>query len=444
MRILSKLLLIASLSFASAYSESLNIEEQTLDNGLRVIVLSTKAPGVVFCGVGYFVGSADDPRNVVGISHVLEHMMFKGTKSISGEDLKKIVFIYNKASNAFTSYDITVYVHLASKSFLDADLQIEADRMRNLKLSAEDLAREKEVIIEERKMRTESDPITNFMEEAAFKVMYLFSNYSYPVIGYLDQIKACNEKEVKNHYEKFYKPNNAFVLLVGDISMQEALKKVKKHFGNIKKGEESVRNRVIDPEDIGIKYTLEREAQNISVNNLNIIYQVNRPLFDDLKKLVTLEIAAGILGSGTSSVLYKNIVDKEKLAYGVDSLLSVRAFDKGRVNITTVFKENQTLETVENEIQTLVNDYADKHLTDVLVEKEKQKITDQIEKLSDNPQEFGMFILTYLINGYNLEDVNRIKKIVKSITFEDVKAMAKQVFSNKNRMMRIYSHPKKD
>ena len=127
---------------------------------------------------------------------------------------------------------------------MDVNLQIEADRMRNLKLDKKDLASEKEVIKEERKMRMESNPLTHYMEESALKSMYLYSNYSYPLVGYMDQIDACNKDEVKKHYKKFYKPNNAFVLIVGDITMKEALPKVKKYFGNIKKGKEHKRVRI--------------------------------------------------------------------------------------------------------------------------------------------------------------------------------------------------------
>ncbi len=445
MKIIRKIFLIISLvtSFAKA-SDKLNIEEATLDNGLKVIVLNTKSKGVVFASVGYFVGSADDPRNVVGISHVLEHMMFKGTKNISGDETNKTVFLYNKYSNAFTSYDITVYIHTSQKSFLDVDLQIEADRMQNLKLDKKALASEKEVIKEERKMRTESNPLINHMEEASWKAIYLFSNYSYPIIGYMDQISACNEKEVKAHYKKFYKPNNAFVLLVGDITMEEALPKVKKYFGKIKKGSDNKRNRVIDPEETGLKHTIEHEASNISVHNLNLIYQLNRKLFDNLKKLMTVEIAAGILGSGMSSILYQNIVDKRQIAYNVDSLMDIRAVDKGRINIATVFKENQTDSDVESEINKIIAEYADKHLTKELFEKEKQKITDRIDMLSDNPQNMGMFIIEHIMNGYKLDDLNEIKDILNSIKFDDVKASAKEIFKHQNKILRIYSHPKRN
>lgn len=340
---ISKFIIVLIISIVTSFSKTndVDIQERFLDNGLRVIVVNLKSNGVIFGGVGYYVGSGDDPRNIVGVSHILEHMMFKGTKNLSGDDLKKTIFVNDKYSNAFTGYDVTFFVHLFSKDIIDNNLKIEADRMQNLKIDSKDLAKEKEVVIEERKMRTESDPRTNFMEEAAWKSMYLFSNYSYPVIGYLDQIRACNQKNVKQHYRKYYKPNNAFVLLVGDITIDEAVEKVRKYFGNIKRGEEHKRERVIDPVDTGLSHTIEHKSPQISTHDLNFIYKIDRKYFDTVKKLAMLEIAGSILSSGESSILYQEIVDKKKISYTIDSYLDVRAFDKGRINISTVFRENQ-------------------------------------------------------------------------------------------------------
>lgn len=439
-RFIATLIICTITSFSK--TNNIDIKEGFLDNGLKVIVVNLKSNGVIFGGVGYYVGSGDDPRNIVGVSHILEHMMFKGTSNLSGDDLKKTIFVHNKYSNAFTSHDITFFVHLFSKDIIDNNLKIEADRMQNLKIDSKDLAKEKEVVIEERKMRTESDPRTNFMEEAAWKSMYLFSNYSYPVIGYLDQIKSCDKKAVEQHYKKYYKPNNAFVLLVGDITLDEAMPKIKKYFGNIKKGKEHKRERIIDPIDTGLKHTIEHESVQISTHDLNFIYKIDRKYFDNIKKLAILEIVGSILASGEGSVLYQEIVDKRKLSYTIDSYLDIRAFDKGRINISTVFRENQKKDIVESEVLSVISDYVSKYLTKKLFEIEKKKLLDQIEILNDNPQNMGMMILTYLINGYNLDDVKNIKNLINDINFEDVKSTAEKIFQPSNLILKIYSHPK--
>lgn len=439
-RFIATLIICTITSFSK--TNNIDIKEGFLDNGLKVIVVNLKSNGVILGGVGYYVGSGDDPRNIVGVSHILEHMMFKGTSNLSGDDLKKTIFVHNKYSNAFTSHDITFFVHLFSKDIIDNNLKIEADRMQNLKIASKDLAKEKEVVIEERKMRTESDPRTNFMEEAAWKSMYLFSNYSYPVIGYLDQIKSCDKKAVEQHYKKYYKPNNAFVLLVGDITLDEAMPKVKKYFGNIKKGKEHKQERIIDPIDTGLKHTIEHESVQISTHDLNFIYKIDRKYFDNVKKLAILEIVGSILASGEGSVLYQEIVDKRKLSYTIDSYLDLRAFDKGRINISTVFRENQKKDIVEYEVLSVISDYVSKYLTKKLFEIEKKKLLDQIEILNDNPQNMGMMILTYLINGYNLDDVKNIKNLINDIKFEDAKSTAEKIFQPGNLILKIYSHPK--
>ena len=420
----------------------LDIQETTIENGLRVIVANMKSRGSVMFGVGYFVGAGDDPLNVVGISHFLEHMMFKGTKNISGPKFKEVMGKYNKNSNAFTDYDITFYTYQCNKTFLDIDLKIEADRMQNLKLDSDDIAKEKEVIIEERKMRMESDPRTKYMVESAYKMMFLYSSYSYPVIGYLDQIKACNKTEIKKHYKKFYAPNNAFALFTGDITLPEAVEKVKKYFGSVKKGDDVKRQRVFDPKDTGLKYTLDHGSDQITVHNLDVMYKIDRDLIDTIKKVVTIEIMQGILAGGDSSILYQNMVDKKELSYTVESFLDIRAFDYGRLSMGTVFRENQKSEKIEEEMDKIINDFADKYLTVDLFEKEKKKIADGFEMMQDNPGSMNMFILGNVCNGYKIDEIKNIKNIAKSIKFEDVKDIAKKILTKENRMLRVYSHPK--
>ena len=449
MKRLNKLILTTVLGLSSCFSENspkddgkLDIQETTIENGMRVIVANMKSRGSVMFGVGYFVGAGDDPRDVVGVSHFLEHMMFKGTKNISGPKFKEIMGKYNKNSNAFTDYDITFYTYQCNKIFLDVDLKIEADRMQNLKFDEDDIAKEKEVIIEERKMRMESDPRTKYMVESAYKMMFLYSPYSYPVIGYLDQIKACDKNSIKKHYKKFYAPNNAFALFTGDITLSEAVEKIKKYFGTIKKGNDVKRNRIIDPKDTGLKYTIEHESEQIKVHDLDIMYKVDKSNIDTIKKIVTLEIMKGILASGDSSILYQNMVDKKELLYTIESYLDIRAFDSGRFSISTVFRENQKPEKIEEEVENIINDFAEKYLTVDLFEKEKKKIADGFEIMQDNPGGMNMFVLGNIVNGHKIDEIKNIKNIVKDIKFEDVKNIAKKILTKENRMLKVYSHPK--
>ncbi|MDR0942420.1 MAG: insulinase family protein [Holosporales bacterium] len=446
MQILNRIFLtvcvLVALSLTS-FAEKINVQETTLDNGLRIIVIKTNVKDIVCGGVGYFVGSGDDPRNVVGISHFLEHMMFRGTKHLSMEKVRELAYDYNEnwGSRAFTSFDVTFFGHTSNKAFLDSNLKVDAERMRNLLFRESDIEKERKIIIEERKRRVESNPITHYMEEAAWKATYLYSSYSYPLSGYLDQIMACDKEALQKHYDRYYVPNNAFVLLVGDITLEEAVEKVSKYFGGIPKGKDPKRSRIIDPKDTGLKFTIDRESKSIAVHNLNVIYRVDRDLIGDVKKLSIAEFALEILARGESSVLYQTLVDKEKLSYVVDSYLDVRAFDNARINIATVFRENQSKKNVYKKITAIAESYADKYLTKELFEKEKKKQLDQIEMLKDDPYSMTMFVLTYLINGYRLDEVDNIENIIRGVKFEEVVETARKIFNKKNRIMRIYSHP---
>jgi zinc protease len=425
---------------SKADSKKLGIQTAALANGMKIIVLPTSAKDVVSMCVGYFVGSADDPRNVVGVSHLLEHMMFKGTTTISGDDLKELLFTYNKDSGAFTGFDITVFWSTCSRDLIEWNLKIEADRMVNIKLSKEDVDREKNVVIEERKLTTESNPITNYMQEAAWKATYLHSTYSYPIVGYIDQINTCDEVILRAHYNKYYVPNNAFVLIVGGITLDEAVEKVQKCFGQIPAGNNPHRSRVIDPENTGLRFQIDRESPQISVHNLNIIYLLSRGLISDLRKLITVNLAVDILACGESSVLYQQIVDKEELAFTLSTHLDVRAFDKARVNIATIARDAEKVEVIDKRISEIIAEFT-RTLTRERVEREKQKYIDQISMVLDNSYSAMMFVLEYMINGYDIGDLDKAREIISSITFEEVVEVAKTVFNPKNRFMRILSHP---
>ncbi|MDR3224282.1 MAG: insulinase family protein [Holosporales bacterium] len=433
--------LLVTLTF-ELFSVNAKIQSKTLGNGLRVIVVPLKTKDVISFGVGYFVGSADDPRCVVGISHLLEHMMFKGTTNLSGDKLKDLVFIYNKDSNAFTSFDVTFFEHLCNKSLMDIDLKIEADRMQNLALTDESVESEKQVVIEERKMTEESNPIIKYMREAVWKMTYLYSAYSYPIVGYEDQIRACDKDILQVHYGRWYVPNNAFVLFVGDITIDEAVTVVQKHFGHIPKKPDPERNRVVDPEETGLRYSVDRGSDQISVHNLNIIYKIDKELFDNVRKLVTMEIVVDILAGGMGSVLYEEMVDKRELAYTLDSQTDIRAFDKGRVNIATVFRENQNVDEVDKTISSIVAAFHKKYLTKERFEKVKQKYLDQFQMLNGDPKAMTMFIIENYANGQKLEELDDIENIVSNVTFEEVVEVATKIFDKENRIMRIYSHPK--
>jgi predicted Zn-dependent peptidase len=314
--------------------------------------------------------------------------------------------------------------------------------MVNLNLDEKDIEKEKEVIIEERKRSNESDPGVKFISEAVSKALFLYSGYSYPIIGYLDQIKNCTQESIRKHYKKYYIPRNAFVLFTGDITLKEAVEKTKKYFGNIPEGKEIVRDRVVEPKNTGLKCTIDHRSDQLSTHSLSIIFKIDKDMVDTVKKLGTIEIAAQILSEGGSSVLYQNIVDKKGLAYSVEDSMDTLA-DATIYNITTTFRENQTRANVENEVMNIIHNFADQYLTPELFKVAKKKIMDRFEMMEDDPRTMHYHMVYYVGSGYSIEELRDIKNIINSIKFEDIKNTAKKLLNKENVTVITYSHPKK-
>jgi zinc protease len=443
MRLLHKFFTIFCILIATSFAASGNfgIQTATLKNGMKVIVLKTKARGIVSCGVGYFVGAADDPRSTIGLSHLLEHMMFKGTKHLSGEEIKKILFGHYKGSQAYTGYDFTFYRVDCFKSMIANYLKLAAEQMVNLKISQEDFDSEKMVVTEERKQTQEANPVTRYMQEAAWKCMFLYSKYSYSICGYEDQIEACTRKKLYKHYQRYYHPKNAFVLMVGDITIEEALPFVQAAFGNIPAGPDCKKDRVVDPKQTGLSFFIDNESEQIAVHNLNVIYCIRRELIDTLRKYFIVALMIDILAEGPSSVLYQQLVDKKQISYTTGAHFDQRKVDKAFINLATVFRENQNREDVERAIQSIIKNFVTKYLTKDLFAKKKQQYRDVMEIHMDDPADFEWIILELLINGYQPEEIDTMLELIDSITYEEIVDVFNQIFVPKNKVMRIYSHP---
>ena len=423
-------------------NDKIDVQEEILNNGLRVVVVPMTSTESVFFGVGYCVGDSDDPRNTVGISHFLEHIMFMQSKNLGKGEIDKCLCRYNKSFNGWTTDDFTFYPHECNKAFLDVNVKLEAERMSNLVFDEEEIESEKNVIIEERKMRVESHPRFRFASEAVLKALYLYSNYSYPGIGYIDQIKACNKKNIEEHYKKYYIPNNAFAIFVGNINKEEAVTLCRKYFGSIKKGSEIKRRQVHDPLNTGLTHKIQHVSNQLTSSFLDIYYKIPRSDLDSLKKEYCLNIGLNILCKGMSSILYKDLVDDKQLAHDVGlefGEFEKKLYDASPLSIAIQLKEGVKFETVENRINEIINKFTAELLTEDLFNQEKTKIKDSIEILKDRPEELEVVVLLGIISGYPIEDISNIKNIVDSIKIDDVKNAMRKAFMNK--AVVLYSMP---
>ncbi len=445
LKIISTFLINICICISISSDFHIDILDETLENGIRLIVVPMKSNKCVKFGIIYNVGSMDDPIGKIGLSHFLEHMMFKGTKTIPGNKYKYLIDKYNSNTNAFTSEDITCYYYVLQSEFLDINMKLEADRMQNLSLDQDDINSEKQVILKERNMMMESDPKTMYVIETILKSLYLYSNYSYPVIGYKHQIESYDRPSLKKHYNKFYTPSNATILIVGDISKEEALKKTKLYFGFIKSGKKIERKRVVDPKDMGIHHIIDHASKQITTKDIGIVYNIDREKFNNFKNILINKIIITMLSGSNRSYLYKNIVIEKNMAYNLDGSLDIRLYDKILYIINADLTNQTNFMNIRKEIEKYIELFQKKihdKSKDIIemFEITKNSIKNLILLDKDDPERMFDMILQYTILNYKTEDIKNIYQILDSITFEDILHNIDGIFNNQ--VLVVYNHPK--
>ena len=292
--------------------------EQTLENGLQVILKKDKRAPVVTSHIWYKIGSADEFSGKTGLSHALEHMMFKGTKKYPGGIFSQTIAMLGGKENAFTSKDYTAYYQTLPSQYLEQALKFESDRMNNLVIKKEDFLKEIEVIKEERRLRTDDQP-----EGVAYEQLYAsaYNNSSYhdPIIGWMEDLNAMSEQDISDWYDNWYAPNNATVVIVGDIDFKETLKLIKKYYGSKKRVKIQDRTIRIEP----LQYGEKEVSIQIKDKPSYIIMGYKVPSLNskniDTSECYALSVLSGILSSGQNSRLQKILVRDKKVASYADS-----------------------------------------------------------------------------------------------------------------------------
>src|SRR5919108_127124 len=229
------LVLLLAAGGASAQSSAERVVAATLENGLRVLLQEDHRSPIVSFQMWYRVGSRNEARGATGIAHFLEHMMFKGTPTHRQGQFARLVEQNGGQDNAFTSQDVTSYYVNIAADKIDLVIDLESDRMHNLLLDAKEINSEREVVIEERRTRTEDDP-GGFLGEEVSSIAFKNHPYGAPIIGWMEDLKRITPDEIRAFYKTYYVPNNAILVAVGDFKAPEVLAKIKARFGKIPKG----------------------------------------------------------------------------------------------------------------------------------------------------------------------------------------------------------------
>jgi len=317
------------------------VYETNLPNGLKVILLEIHKAPVVTVQVWYRVGSRNEAWGKTGLSHLLEHMMFKGSKKFSAEDYVRIIEENGGNNNAFTSHDYTAYFVNMSADRVAIPLELEADRMRNAIFDEKEFLTEKNVVIEERRLRTEDNP-QSYLQEQTVATAYQVHPYHWPIIGWMEDIEKITLADARAYYDRYYAPANAFLIVAGDFSRQELLPKIEKAFGHLPATIAPSQDVGQEPAQTGERrVVVKREGL---VPALMMGYHV--PNLKNPDSYV-LEVIEATLSYGKSSRFYERLIREKQLAQRADADYSLTSRDPGLFFISAEALPGKDLASLE-------------------------------------------------------------------------------------------------
>ena len=433
------LLALSSILFLQVptFAQQVNFEEYDLPNGLHVILHQDKTAPVVVTSVMYHVGAKDENPERTGFAHFFEHLLFEGTQNIQRGDWFKIVAKNGGSNNAFTTDDKTYYYEVFPSNNTELGLWMESERMLHPVINQIGVDTQNEVVKEEKRLRVDNQPYGNILA-AVKQEMFKKHPYRWATIGSMDHLDAATLQEFQDFNKKFYIPNNAVLVVAGDIDVEQTKNWVNKYFGEVKKGTPLVRETFIE-EPITSQINATYEDPNIQ---LPMVVEAYRTPSMKTRDAVVLDMISDYLSGGKSSVLYKKLVDQNKTA------LEVGAFNLSQEDygMYLIFGIPFTGKTTNDLVQEIDVEIA-KIQKDLISEKEFKKLQNSFESKFVNENDDIEGVAQNLANYYLLyKDTNLINKqieVYRSVTREDIREVAKKYLNPNQRVILDYV-PAKD
>jgi zinc protease len=414
-----------SLATLKASPIASRVSEFTLANGLRVVVVPDHRAPVVTHYVWYLAGSADDPPGASGIAHFLEHLMFKSTDKIGSGDFSKIVSRLGGQDNAFTTHDYTGYFQRIAKERLGTVMEMEADRMANLQLAEKDVLTEREVILEERRSRTENNP-SNILSEQMSAALYRNHPYRIPIIGWMHEMAKLSRADALSFYKRFYAPNNAVMVVTGDVTVEEVKKLAEATYGKVKANPEvHARVRPQEPPSRAARRVELKDARagNASVRRFYLAPSLPKAEPGEAEALYLL---MKIVGHSSTSRLYQKLVVEEKLASSAGGWYSGLGLDSGSIGVYAVAAKDVGLDKVEAGIDRVLHELRENPVSvDELERAKKAFIADFIYE-SDSQSALARRYGEGLVLGLTIKQINDWPVAIAKVTAEDIKRVAGQ------------------
>ncbi len=397
-----------------------SISEHLLSNGMKVILIEDPNSPLATFQIWYKVGSKDEPAGKTGLSHLLEHMMFKGTERYGSKEFSNIIQRNGGSDNAFTTKDYTMYFQNLPSNKIGLSIELESDRMKNLLLDPKEVRAEREVVKEERRLRYEDDP-QNMLYEDTVAAALKAHPYRTPIIGWMSDISSIEREDLYRHYKTYYCPQNAFIIVAGNIDKKEILHDIEARFGVLKNPtEKPQRTKTQEPVQRGERRVfLKKEAQLPY-----IIFAHPVPNFPHPDSFA-LEVLSNLLSSGKSARLYKNIVYEKKIALNVFASYSGFYQHPFLFFLGGTASAGKTALDVERAIIEEIDALKGEHIP----EKELQKAKNQIEAsfifAQDSTHAKALYTGIFEILGdWRLKD--SYLEGIRSVKVEDIKRVAKE------------------
>jgi len=399
---------------------------KNLENGLQVVVIPMKnGSGVITTDIIYKVGSRNEIMGKSGIAHMLEHMNFKSTKNLKAGEFDRIVKSFGGVNNASTGFDFTHYFIKSSSKNLKDSLHLFADLMENLKLNDKEFQPERNVVMEERRWRTDNSP-TGYLYFRLFNNAFTYHPYHWTPIGFKDDIKNWDIKDIREFHKMFYRPDNAIVIVAGDIDPLTVFKETKAEFGHIKNPNKKMRvNHQIEPVQDGAKRVeIKKESE---VQMLAIAYKI--PAFNNPDQ-VALSALSELLSSGKSSKLQELLVDKKKMVNQIYAY-NMEEIDPSIFLFVAICNPGVEAKDVEKEILNLIEKIKSGNISQKEVQKVKTNTRADFIFSMENSSSLANLFGSYLARG-DIKPLLGYEDAINKLTKEDIIQVAKRYFIKKH------------
>lgn len=397
-----------------------------LDNGMQVVVVEDHRAPVVQHMVWYRAGSADEPKGASGVAHFLEHLLFKATDTLEAGELSATVAANGGRDNAFTSYDYTAYYQRVAADRLELMMRMESDRMRNIRLTPANIETERDVIIEERNQRTENNAGALFSEQMR-AVQYHNHRYGVPIIGWMHEMQTLDMADALSFYEIYYSPNNAILVVSGDVEPENVKELAERYYGVIPANLDlPERERTVEPPQTAERRLVFRDPR-VAQPYISRSYLAPERNSGDQEEAAALTLLAEVLGGGTTSYLTEKLQFDTQVVVYSSVYYRGSSLDDTTFNMIVVPAPGVTLQEAEDAMDAAVAQFLKDGVDPEKLARLKKQLRAQQIYARDNVDGIAQRYGSALTTGLNVEDVQAWPDILQAVTAEDIIAAANKV-----------------